>query len=124
MRKQGSSEHINIGEFAKQLRNDQTEAEKQLWQLLRNRKANGFKFRRQHPIGPFVVDFFCHAAMLAVEVDGGVHDNPGAQDYDRARDFELGELGISVIHFSNGQVINSSEEVIRIILQFLDSKVV
>ena len=124
MMAQSSNEYIDINEFAKQLRKDQTKAEEQLWQLLRNRKANGSKFRRQHTIGPFIVDFYCHEAGLAIEVDGGIHDNPGAQEHDRGREFELGQLGITVVRFSNKQVIDSSEEVIKIVLQFLNRKVI
>lgn len=112
----------NTLEFAQELRKDQTEAEKKLWGLLRNRKANGAKFRRQHPLGPYIVDFYSHEAALVIEVDGGVHDNPEVQEYDRAREFELNELGVNIIRFSNRQVKNSSDGVIAVILQYLDSK--
>ena len=59
--------------FARQLRSEQTEVEQQLWRALRNRRLQGVKFRRQHPVPPYVLDFYCHAAKLAIELDGSQH---------------------------------------------------
>ncbi len=65
---------------ANELKRSMTEVEKILWKELRNRKLNGHKFRRQHPIGQFIADFYCHEAKLVVEVDGEVHDAIEAQE--------------------------------------------
>ena len=61
--------------IAGELRHSMTPAEKKLWEYLRNRKISGYRFRRQHPLNEFVVDFFCFEAMLALEVDGAVHED-------------------------------------------------
>lgn len=106
-------------EFAKQLRANQTKAESKLWKFLRNRKLANAKFRRQHPIGPFIADFYCHKFKLVIEVDGNIHNNPDAKEYDLGRQFEIEELGIKVIRFSNEEVLTRPEVVIRKIKYFL-----
>ncbi|MFY0651174.1 MAG: endonuclease domain-containing protein [Cyclobacteriaceae bacterium] len=75
----------NTFEFAKENRKHQTEAEKILWDKVRNRNLDGFKFRRQYPIGSFIVDFYCYEARLVVEVDGGYHKEKDQKDYDAGR---------------------------------------
>ena len=101
--------------IAAQLRANMTKAEKVLWESLRNKKCCNQKFRRQHPIGDFIVDFFCYDAMLAIELDGAVHYD----DYQKERDHErtkiLQELGIEVIRFKNREVIENIEEVLQFI---------
>jgi len=87
---------------ARDLRERQTDAEVRLWVALRERRLAGLKFRRQHPIGPFVVDFCCPERHLIVELDGGVHDSQGEQDAERER--LLVAAGYRVIRFSNEQV--------------------
>lgn len=79
-------------EYGRELRQVSTEAEELLWQNLRNRKLNGLKFRRQHPLDKFLADFYCHEKKLAIEVDGAVHDANDAKEYDKGRTFELKEL--------------------------------
>lgn len=71
-----------IEEAARQLRKQPTPAEEQLWQALRSRKLHGLRFRRQHPVGQFILDFFCPDYKLAIKLDGSVHD--GQVDYDAA----------------------------------------
>lgn len=100
-------------QYGRELRHSSTNAEKILWQHLRNRKLNGLKFRRQHPINKFVADFYCHEKKLAVELDGAVHDEKENKDYDKARTGELSELGIIVIRFSNTEIENNIEKVIN-----------
>lgn len=80
--------------------------ERRLWRLLRANQLDGLHFRRQHPLGSYVLDFYCHSARLAVEVDGGVHDMPGGSERDRARDLWLSEQGITTLRLSNGLVEN------------------
>ena len=81
---------------AKELRKDMTDAEKQLWQKLRKRQLQGFKFRRQHPLLQFVADFYCHEAKLVIEVDGGYHQTEEQKELDEGRTHELEQAGIKV----------------------------
>lgn len=94
------------------LRQNMTKAEKLLWKEIRNRKCNGLKFRRQHPIADFVVDFFCYEAMQVIELDGEIHDDGYQKERDHARTIILNELGIKVIRFNNKDVFNHNENVI------------
>ena len=98
---------------ARELRKNMTPAEKVLWQRLRNHKLDGFYFRRQHPIKYFIADFYCAKADLIVEVDGGIHNNPVNQEWDINRTAELEKCGITVIRFTNEEVMNDTENVIR-----------
>ena len=98
---------------AKELRRDMTPAEKVLWQKLRNRQLDGFYFRRQHPIKYFIADFYCAKADLIVELDGGIHNNPENKEWDINRTAELEKSGVTVIRFTNEEVFNDMENVIR-----------
>jgi very-short-patch-repair endonuclease len=100
------------------LRKNQTEAEEILWQLLRNRKLGGFKFRRQHPISEgFILDFYCPEVRLAIELDGAYHKEEKQQEYDEGRTYELEKYGIKVIRFWNSEIENSAEQVLTCILK-------
>jgi very-short-patch-repair endonuclease len=107
----GASQYIH--QNAKNLRQKLTEAEKKLWGFLRNRQLNGRKFRRQHPLSKYILDFYCHECKLAIELDGIVHDKEAAIQYDNARTGELNDLGITVIRFRNEEVINGIETVLK-----------
>lgn len=108
--------------LASELRAGMTIAEKVLWERLRNRKCSNFKFRRQHPIGEFIVDFFCYEAMLVIELDGEVHHD----EYQKERDFErteiLNEFEITVIRFKNETVLNDIESVLMTIEKALSER--
>jgi very-short-patch-repair endonuclease len=108
---------------ARELRRKATDAEKYLWSLLRNRQLAGYKFRRQHPLGRFVLDFYCHEAKLCVELDGGQHAEPAQADYDRERTVWLNREGIRVIRFWNTDVLNNIEGVLQSILIALTTPV-
>ncbi len=82
-----------------------TPAEKRLWSALRNKQLDGLKFRRQHPVGNFILDFYCPACKLVIEVDGKIHDRPSQINRDRARTAKLMEYGYTVLRFRNEQVI-------------------
>ena len=97
------------GERARDLRRHMTEAEQQLWQMLRSRQTEGYRFRRQVPIGGFIADFACHAARLIVEIDGGQHDPSSESEASRTRFLE-GE-GYRVLRFWNNEVLDNSEGV-------------
>ena len=98
---------------AKELRKNMTPAEIVLWQRLRNHQIDGFYFRRQHPIKYFIADFYCAKADLIVELDGGIHNNPENEEWDINRTAELEKSGITVIRFTNEEVIYDTENVIR-----------
>jgi very-short-patch-repair endonuclease len=94
------------------LREEQTEAEAALWRLLRNRKLMGSKFRRQVPIGRYVADFYCHERKLIVELDGGIHSDPGQQLHDQNRDTFLRSLGLRVLRVANEHLLRTPEKVL------------
>lgn len=96
---------------ARELRHTPTPAEQLLWQHLRNRRL-GVKFRRQVPIGPFIVDFFCHEASLVVELDGEAHAERDRAALDADRSAWLAENGYRVLRFWNREVMDETEAVI------------
>ena len=98
---------------AKALRKNQTSAEKVLWRKLRNRKLCGYKFRRQVPIGPYIVDFYCPAHKLIVEVDGSTHALK--QTYDKQREQWLKREGCDMLRFENHILFESPDAVVETI---------
>ena len=105
----------HIFEKAKALRDNITLAEKLLWEKLSGKKVLGLRFRSQHPIDIFIADFYCHPIKLVVEIDGGIHQNEKQNEYDMGREAELKKLGIDVIRFTNEEVINNIDGVIKAI---------
>lgn len=92
--------------FSRHLRKNQTEAENILWEYIRNRKINGFKFRRQHPIGTsYIVDFFCPDKNLIIEVDGSIHNVENVKENDKRREEFLIKWGYKLIRFKNEDVL-------------------
>lgn len=87
-----------------------TEAERILWACLSKKQLNGARFRKQHPIGDYIADFYCHEYRLVVEVDGGVHQQ--RKEYDANRSHEMSTVGIRVIRFSNEEIIFDLESVL------------
>lgn len=104
---------------ARQLRREATTAESLLWELLRDRRLLGRKFRRQHPIGQFIADFFCDDARLIIEIDGAVHREPTQQERDRLREEILREHGFAILRFTNDQILDRTEQVLREIAAFV-----
>ncbi|MBW8326131.1 MAG: endonuclease domain-containing protein [Prolixibacteraceae bacterium] len=104
---------------AAELRKNMTVEEKILWQKLRNKKLNDLKFRRQHPVDIFILDFYCHEKKLAIEVDGGIHNQEAQREWDENRTYELNEFGINVLRFTNEEVIDRTKEVMKSIKDFL-----
>jgi len=100
--------------LARGLRRRETDAEKRLWSRIRDRKIDGWKFRRQVPHGPYVLDFFCFEASLVIEVDGGQHAD-GRAAHDRRRTAYLERGGLSVLRFWNGDVLNNMDGVLETI---------
>jgi very-short-patch-repair endonuclease len=101
---------------ARQMRSDATDAERALWRHLRAHHLAGRKFRRQQPIGPFIVDFVCHASSLIVEVDGGQHLE---SDRDAQRDAWLRQQGFTVLRFWNDDVLARTDAVVEEVLRHL-----
>jgi len=97
--------------FIRDLRRKSTDAERLLWGLLRNRRLEGFKFRRQHPVGKYILDFYCHEARLGVELDGGQHNDAEQHRKDNARSSFLAREGVTVIRFWNNEVLQQTEGV-------------
>jgi very-short-patch-repair endonuclease len=114
--------HPVILAHAREMRHPQTPAEATLWRALRNRKT-GFKFRRQHPIYRFIIDFYCAKAKLLIEVDGESHLEPGQKEYDQARTEYLEELGYKVIRFTNDDVRYNINAVANKILQTIEVRI-
>jgi len=103
--------------IARQMRREPTAAEERLWQKLRHKQVLGFKFRRQHTIDRFIMDFYCGEARLVVEVDGGVHQY--TQDEDAIRQEFLESLGLRVVRFRNEDILNSIDGVLEEIAGWL-----
>ncbi|MDX7875860.1 endonuclease domain-containing protein [Aeromonas veronii] len=101
---------------AKRLRRDATLAEQKLWQQLRNRRLAGVKFRRQMPIGPYVVDFISLEQGLVIEVDGSQHDEQAARKHDETRTAYLNQQGFRVIRVWNNDVLSRLNAVLDFIL--------
>ncbi len=92
---------------AESLRKTETYPEKKLWEALKNKKLDGLKFRRQHPINRFVVDFYCHKNKLVIELDGSIHENEEVKARDIERENELKSYGLNIIRFDNSEVISN-----------------
>jgi len=106
-----------LRQASRRMRRQPTKSEDLLWQALRKRQLARLKFRRQHPIGPAILDFYCHEKRLAVEVDGGVHQENDVKEHDQARQ-ELIELyGVRFYRCKAEEVENNLEDVLESILE-------
>jgi very-short-patch-repair endonuclease len=106
--------------FARSMRRDGAPAEKRLWQLLRARQLNGYKFRRQHPIGPFIADFYCAESRLVVELDGDSHEDRVA--YDQKRTAFLEGQANRVLRIVNTDVCENIDSVLLAILEACENQ--
>lgn len=111
-----------LKEFAKEQRFKPTEAERVMWILLRNKKLEGFKFRRQHIIGQYIADFVCLKKRLIIEIDGKIHQLPENKEADNIRTEWLEKIGFKVIRFTNEEVLANTDETLDIILQELNQR--
>ena len=93
--------------------------EKIFWEVVRGGRFDGLKFRRQHPVGPFIADFYYHQYKLVIELDGSVHDEAEQQAYDQNRDTWMIEYGLTVLRFTNQEVTNEIESVKQRIRQVI-----
>ncbi|MBD2190079.1 class I SAM-dependent DNA methyltransferase [Pseudanabaena mucicola] len=100
-------------DFRRELRNNATSAEVTLWKALQGKQLDGFKFRRQHSIGHYILDFFCPSANLAIELDGGQHFTQEGKEYDAIRDEFLWSVGITVLRYANNLIFENLEGVLE-----------
>lgn len=106
-------------DFARKLRREQTDCERKLWSALRDRQFDGFKFRRQQPIGPYIADFVCFETKLVIELDGDQHGSNQAIAYDQTRTLFLQAEGFRVLRFPNFEVISNFALVLDTIDRFV-----
>jgi very-short-patch-repair endonuclease len=106
----------------KELRNNSTPAEQQLWSMLQHSNLGGYKFRRQHSVGSYILDFYCPSERLAIELDGDSHFTDNAMKYDRIRTEYLNALNIKVVRFLNTDVYDNLNAVCENILQNLTTQ--
>ncbi|MGB6056258.1 MAG: endonuclease domain-containing protein [Burkholderiaceae bacterium] len=111
---------MSLLDHAKELRSHQTDAEQRLWYHLRAHRLMDLKFKRQKPVGPYIVDFICHEIQLVIEVDGGQHQE--AAEYDRRRDAWLRERGYQVLRFWNNEVMQQTDGVLEAIRVFVEGR--
>ena len=106
-------------ELARKLRKQMTDTERILWSELRGRRLGAHRFRRQHPLGPYVVDFVCLEKRFIVEIDGGHHSEPGQIERDRRRTRWLEDAGYVVLRATNTEVFENADGVCETILSML-----
>ena len=109
----------DIFEKAGELRKNMTIYEGVLWDVLRRKDLEGYRFRRQHPVDRFILDFYCHEVKLAIEIDGEIHKYQ-EKEYDEGRTAEIERFGIKVIRFSNEEVRDDLNNVIEKIKKALN----
>jgi very-short-patch-repair endonuclease len=97
------------------LRNNATNTERVIWSKLKGKQLLGKKFRRQHGIGPFIVDFYCHECKLAIEIDGPIHWTKEAKEYDRHREEYIRRYGVHFLRFTNADVVENLDGVLMAI---------
>lgn len=107
---------------ARNLRKNSTPQEIKLWQILRSSQINNCKFKRQYPIGNYIVDFVCREKWLIIEVDGGQHNEPNNIEYDNERTKYLESRGFKVLRFWNNEIDNNIDGVYNVILENLTSR--
>jgi very-short-patch-repair endonuclease len=103
----------SIFKLARELRKNETVAEKILWTKLNKNQILGLQFRRQHPINMFIADFFCPKIKLVIEVDGNIHEIPETKDNDNGRSDIFNDHGLTVIRFTNEQILHEIDSTIN-----------
>jgi len=113
-----------LKKFSQQLRNSMTDAEQLLWSRLRMKQLDGLMFTRQKPLGEYIADFYCHQAKLIIEVDGSQHSSDDSIEYDRIRDDYLESMGLTVLRFTNSDVMDNIEGVVEVIENRLNNLII
>jgi very-short-patch-repair endonuclease len=109
-------------ERCRNLRKKQTDAEKKLWAMLRNRQLSSVKFRRQVSVGRYIVDFYCPEFKIGIEADGGQHYEIKVSQQDDIRTKELNKLGVNIIRFSDKEILTNIDGVCGIILKTVEKR--
>jgi very-short-patch-repair endonuclease len=112
----------NSFQKAKWLRNNSTRHEQLLWECLRKNKILGVRIKRQHPIGRYIADFYCHAAKLVIEIDGVTHNTTNQKLYDEERTLNLNINGLKVIRFSNDEVEHNLTGVVSEVTKYVRAR--
>lgn len=112
-----TDDNPRLRRFARRMRREPTPAEEALWRLLRHRRLAGFKFRRQHTYGPYILDFYCPRARLVVELDGDTHATPEGLQADAERSAYLEARGLVILRFWNTEVADDQEAVLTRIVE-------
>ena len=115
MQKQNIFNKKPLKELRKELRKNLTPAEAVMWNALQKKQLEGRKFRRQHSIGNYIVDFYCPKEKLIVELDGAGHFTPEGSDQDKKRDAYMARLNIKVLRFENRDIFNNLDAVLEVI---------
>ena len=110
-----------VEQAARDLRTNLTPAEDYLWRALKSKQLNGLRFRSQHPVGNFILDFYCASCKLVVEVDGSIHDD--RQDYDLERTKVLETYGYFVLRFTNDEVLGNIDIVLAKIAEAAEARI-
>jgi len=108
-----------LKDLARQLRNNSTKAEVRLWQKIKRKQYYGYDFHRQKPIDNYILDFFCNELMLGIEIDGYSHQIVEVYKKDVEKEEKMKSLGISILRFTDNQVFNDMENVLRAIESFI-----
>ncbi len=111
-----------IFDNAKQLRGRMTDAENVLWLHLKN-KVGGCKFRRQHPIGNYIADFYCHKVKLIIQVDGSIHNITEVKEQDEIRENDLMSMDYQIVRFTNEEVMKQCEAVLKKISEIVNATI-
>ena len=104
------------------LRKNQTDAEKKLWSIVRNRQLSGVKFRRQFSVGRYILDFYCPEYRIGIEADGGQHYENGGRTRDELRTNELNNLGVEIIRFSDHDILKNIDAVFEVIQKAIEMR--
>jgi very-short-patch-repair endonuclease len=110
----------NSKSIARELRINMTQGERTLWMRLRSRQVSGIQFYRQKPLGPYIVDFYAASVRLVIEVDGSQHKQPLQHEADIERDAYLNLLDLKVLRFNNWQVLEETDNVMKVINNTVD----
>ena len=108
-----------LKELARELRNNSTKTEIFIWMKLKGKQMYGYDFHRQKPIDNFILDFFCHELMLGIEIDGYSHELIKVFEKDTIKTKRMNQLGITILRFSDEQVLNDMENVLRAVEHFI-----
>ena len=103
--------------LARRLHGRSTGAEETLWDCMRNCRVAGAKFRRQHPLGRYITDFYCHEARQAIELEGQIHETNDQREYDRVREDFIRAQGIKLLRFTNDEITSELDSVLSRILE-------